>query len=140
MIDPYEQLRTTLHTAGQSLTLPRRLVFKALSDMEPLTISELVSRCGTIDRASVYRTIRLFEVLHIVNRLQIGWKYKLELSDAFSGHHHHFVCTHCGRIIIMPEDILIERRLRTLAHVRQFDIRDHQVEIRGLCAACSKHT
>ncbi len=100
-------------------------------------MQQLVSRCRiTIDRASVYRTVRLFEQLGIVQRLQIGWKYKLELSNAFQDHHHHLTCLHCSAVTPLPEDLVLEAQLTRLAQQHNFDARDHQLEIRGLCLNC----
>ena len=100
MIEPLEQLKKTLKERGQSLTRPRQLVFSALQGKEPQTMHQLVTACAVqIDRASVYRTVAVYERLGIIQRLQIGWKYKLELSDAFQRHHHHLTCLKCGRVI-----------------------------------------
>src|ERR1700722_13846047 len=92
MIEPLEELKAALKSREYSLTAARQAVFSALLDKEPQTMQQLVAACPTIDRASVYRTVSLFEQLGVVQRLQIGWKYKLELSDRFHHHHHHLTC------------------------------------------------
>ena len=87
MEDPRAKLTKPL--AGQSLsnTAARTTVFAALLDNGPVTMAELIQLCErTIDRASVYRTVTLFESIGVVQRLQIGWKYRLELSDDFQHH------------------------------------------------------
>lgn len=38
---------------------------------------------GHLDRASLYRIITVFERIGIVRRINIGWKYKIELSVGF---------------------------------------------------------
>ncbi len=137
MADPLEQFKTTLKKHGQSLTKARLVVFKVLQDKEPQTMREVVTACqNKADRASVYRAITLFEKLGIVQRLQIGWKYKLELSDAFHHHHHHLTCQRCGRTVPLSEDRILEERLRLLAARERFKMKDHQMEIQGLCADC----
>lgn len=136
MSDPAEQFRLRLRTANLSLTATRQLVFAALQDQEPQTMAELVSACPGINRASVYRTVSTFEELGIVQRLQIGWKYKLELTDSFAHHHHHLSCSNCGTIIALPEDDILEKRLLALARAHNFAAADHQLEIRGLCQSC----
>lgn len=97
---------------------------------------EVLAKSADVDRASVYRTVALFEALGIVQRLQIGWKYKLELSGDFVHHHHHLSCLQCGRIIALPEDTVLEKRLHALANTQNFLSQDHQLEIKGLCADC----
>lgn len=99
----------------------------------------IVAACrGSVDRASVYRTITLFEKIGVVQRLQIGWKYKLELSNNFHHHHHHFSCRLCGQIIPMPEDRQLESRLQKVAKQQGFKIEEHQLEIQGICQNCQQ--
>ena len=137
MADPLTQLQTVLRNKGYSLTGPRKVVFEAVQNKEPQTMHGLIGNCrGHVDRASVYRTIQLFERLGVVQRLQIGWKYKVELSDLFSSHHHHLACVHCGRTSVLPEDAMLEKRMHALANARGFAPLDHQLEIRGLCKSC----
>jgi Fur family ferric uptake transcriptional regulator len=137
MSQPVDQLRKTLKQHGYSLTAARQAVFECLLDSEPRTVHDVIEACtGVADRASVYRTVSLFEELGIVHRLQLGWKYKLELSDDFSHHHHHLTCTACGNVIPLPEDIMLEAHLRRVAQQRGFDPLSHQLEIRGTCADC----
>ena len=139
MSEPTDQLKKVLKQHGQSLTAARQLVFAALQDKEPQTMQELVFACeGMINRASIYRVVVLFERLGIVQRLQIGWKYKLELSDAFHHHHHHLTCRRCGKTIPLKEDDALEEKLRDLAHSNDFDMHGHQLEIQGYCENCRK--
>lgn len=131
------QLTQHLKSHGYSVTSARHTVFAALEDKEAISMAELVTACGDkLDRATVYRTITLFEELGIVRRVQIGWKYKLELTDAFSNHHHHLTCTMCGSVTPLSEDIDLEERLNELATLYKFQPTDHQLEIRGLCHTC----
>lgn len=138
MSSDIDQLRDTLRNHGQSLTASRQTVFKALRHQEPQTMHEIIAACaGQTDRASVYRTITLFEQLGIVQRIHIGWKYKLELTDTFSHHHHHLACSQCGMVIPLTEDTVLENMLSQLAASHDFQPQSHQLEIRGLCAKCS---
>ena len=131
------QLAQYLKEQGYSLTKPRLTIFNALSGHEAQTMATLSKSCrGKIDRASMYRTIALFEKLGIVQRLQIGWKYKLELTDRFSHHHHHMTCLRCGATTSLSEDTFLEQRLHELAAAQNFQPTDHQIEIRGLCSSC----
>lgn len=135
---PVQQLAETLKLHGQSLTTQRQTVFAALQGQEPMTMHELVSLCTDVDRASVYRTVALFEKLGIVERLQSGWKYKLELSDAFHEHHHHATCLLCGLSFVVPEDSAIEEHLQRLASNINFQLERHQLELQGYCQACQE--
>ena len=131
-----EQLSQRLRSAGHSLTAARRAVFDALQSNEPLTMNQLVDRCPGVNRSSVYRTVWLFEELGIVKRLAVGWKHKLELSDTFQQHHHHFSCLRCRQSFALAEDEKLEKRLLELAHDYDFAMHDHQLEISGYCSRC----
>ena len=91
---------------------------------------------GKADRATLYRTVELFERLGIVHRLNIGWKYKIELSEVFQGHHHHFYCVNCGRTYPLPNSAMLETMISSVAAKEGFSPRGHQLEINGLCANC----
>lgn len=134
-----ERFRGMLRASGHSLTTTRRIVFEAIKAHGPLTISDLVARCGDIDRASVYRSVQLFEALGIARRLYSGWKYKIELTDLFGHHHHHATCGSCGRIIPMDEDEALETALKHLAAKHGFALHGHEIELNGLCAECRTH-
>lgn len=136
MSDPLQQLQSTLKQHGQSLTEPRQAVFNALLGHEPQSMRQLAGACPHINRSSVYRTVALFERLGIVQRLQIGWKYKLELTETFSYHHHHLTCLHCGRIIAFDETPELAVSLRQIARANGFQMESHQLEIQGLCDRC----
>lgn len=96
---------------------------------------ELVEKVSEVDRASVYRSVELFERLGIVQRVNIGWKYKLELTDRFAKHHHHLTCTNCGRAIEISESEL-EQTICRLAAAHCFKPTAHQIEIQGQCSRC----
>ncbi len=131
-----ELLKTALKQSGRSLTTPRMEVFALLNNHHPLSIAELVARCPSIDRSSIYRTVDLFEHLGIVRKLHIGWKYKLELSDQFVHHHHHLTCRSCGKIIPLNEDPQLEGYLHNLAAQHSFMSQGHELEIYGQCETC----
>lgn len=138
-MEPIQLLHNTLKKHHQSLTNPRKIVFAALQDHEPQTMNQLVKTCANqIDRASIYRTIALFEKLGIVQRIQLGWKYKLELSDMFQHHHHHLTCNVCHEIYPLAEDELMETRLYKLAEDSGFKATNHLLEIQGVCSNCLK--
>lgn len=140
MSKPLEELIKTLKKHGQSVTKTRQIVFSVMEGKEPMTFNEINKAClGYVDRASIYRTIALFEKIGVVQRLQIGWKYKLELSDSFHNHHHHLTCKNCGRTTPLPEDQLLEARLEYLSKSRNFVMYGHQLEIQGLCLNCQQN-
>ncbi len=84
--------------------------------------------------ATVYRTMKFFEDLELVNSLDIGDGIKrYELSIAL--HHDHLVCTQCGKIVEFTDD-LIEEQQKLVAKENNFDLQDHVMTIYGLCEKC----
>jgi Fur family ferric uptake transcriptional regulator len=130
-------LKQSLKSKGFSLTNVRRTIFGLLWQSQPQAMNELMSRGrGQFDRASLYRTIKLFESIGIVQRVNIGWKYKLELSDSYLAHHHHLICLSCGRLIELKSDKKIERLIDELVELHNFTPTGHQLEIQGYCVSC----
>lgn len=132
-----EKLASTLKKHGYSLTKPRQAVFAALQSGTPRSMHELtLDLSSVIDRASIYRTVALFEELGIVIRVNYGWKYKIELSDIFSPHHHHLTCTNCGKTISFKEPKGLDRLLTQISLEHGYVHTNHSLEISGLCAQC----
>lgn len=132
-------LQKTLQSAGFSMTRQRRTVFELLQNQKPQSIAELTTLShGKLDRASLYRTLKLFETLAIIRRVSIGWKYKLELSEHFSTHHHHVHCVTCGKVVDVKEPPQLGQYIEVVARKTGFRIISHAFELEGLCAACQK--
>lgn len=131
------QLQNILKKNKFSLTKQRQMLFECLHNSKPLTIGQLKSKINNkMDRASVYRTIFLFESLGIVQRIYTGWKYKLELTDKFANHHHHLICTKCGALTDISEE-RIESLMDRIADEYSFTPKRHQIEIQGMCSKCA---
>lgn len=129
-------LISVLQANNHSITNPRQVVFGLLERKGPLTMHELTDALQhTVNRATIYRTIELFEKLGIVKRLQIGWKYKLELSQTFS-HHHHLSCLTCNKVVKFEESQALLASIYSVASDNNFSIQDHLLEIRGICPGC----
>lgn len=135
MTSALDTFQAILKESNCSLTSVRVGVYKLLVGKEPMSMHELVVAAKGMDRASVYRTVDLFERLGIVQRVNIGWKYKLELTDRFSDHHHHLSCTKCSKTVAMNEDEL-EVFIDQIARAHGFQPTAHQIEIQGLCSTC----
>ena len=132
-----ETLAVYLKKAGYSMTNSRREVFNLLADKAPLTMHAIWKQLeGSTDRSSIYRTVSLFERLGIIQRINRGWKYTLELTDAFVPHHHHFTCTNCSKVINFEEPTKLDSVLNELASHNDFEIKSHTLEVAGLCKDC----
>ncbi len=134
------QFSSFLKSNGYSVTKPRQSLFDLLAGKEPMSMHDLCAAAAKdMDRASVYRTIEVFEKIGVVRRINIGWKYKIELSDAFAEHHHHLTCLNCKKVIPINENAL-ENFIDNLASDQNFKPTEHQIEIQGFCSDCIKTT
>lgn len=132
------KFKELLKRNGSFATKTRIDLFTYLQASPAVTMNKLISDLDTQDQATIYRNVKLFEKLGIIQKLQLGWNSRLELSSQFHDHHHHMSCIECGKVIAWEEDSVIELRIQTLALKLGFMPQDHQLEIRGLCEACQQ--
>lgn len=129
-------LHTILHEHGHSITKPRLKVFEELlATQAPISVADLAKRLNSVDKVSIYRTIELFENTGVVHRIWTGFKSKVELSDAFSPHHHHFTCRSCSKTISIKSEAL-ETTLHEFETTHSFRLTHHSVELSGYCLEC----
>jgi Fur family transcriptional regulator, ferric uptake regulator len=131
-----KRFRKLLKANDCFITKPRYRLFVILQKFPALTLHELIAKLPQHDQVTVYRNIDLFEKLGIISRIRLGWNTKIELSDMFQRHHHHFTCLKCLKITNLPEDKIVEKRIDRLGIDTGLKITDHQLEIRGLCRIC----
>lgn len=132
----FAKLKQTLKQAGSSATKSRQLIFSELQKSGPASITGLTDALGSqTDRATVYRTVELFEKLGIINRIWQGSTNQIELSEIFTPHHHHAVCQNCGRVVDLTSSEL-ESVLAALAKQHKFLALSHAVELSGYCSRC----
>ena len=129
--------KNILSKNGYRITTARMSLFRTLLNSEALSLREIFEKANsTIDRVSIYRNIELFEKLHIVRRITIGWKYKLELSDIFIAHHHHLTCLGCSKIIDIVDESQVEQFIESISRSISFTPLNHHFEIEGYCFDC----
>jgi len=136
-MDSKIHLEQTLRKSGYSVTSQRLTVFKELQRKhDPITIVELSNRVQNVDKASVYRIVELFVRIGLVHRVWSGFKSKIELSEAFSPHHHHFTCSNCGEMRGIHNDQL-ESAIKLVAKEQGLKLTYHSIELGGYCKKCA---
>lgn len=131
------KLKTALSENGHRVTSARLALFEAFFSAGPLSLREVFEKTNNqLDRVSIYRNIELFESLSIIHRINIGWKYKLELSDTFVSHHHHLSCVSCGKVIDINEEAQLSEFITQTTERYDFKPLHHQFEISGYCTDC----
>ncbi|MEO7617599.1 MAG: transcriptional repressor [Candidatus Saccharibacteria bacterium] len=125
-----------LTLSGHSRSAGRVAVFDFLlanGSVHPGALAQAM--VGVLDRASLYRTLKLFRELGIIDELGYGLDRMIELSDRYAPHHHHLRCNLCGKVTNLDEPSL-EEALRNLAATNQFVLESHVIELSGRCADC----
>jgi len=130
---------SALQGAGYRSGGARRQVVEFLGRQDcALTALEIDQGLPGVGRASVYRALEQLEQLHLVQSLDVGRDAKgYERIDPGGEHHHHIVCSRCGKVVPF-EDSRLERAIDAVASESGFDVRGHEVTLRGRCGPCSK--
>ncbi len=131
----------TLRKNGYKVTPQRRAVIQAIAGSEdhltPAEIYDIVNRNKSgIGLVTVYRTLEILSALDLVCQLHTGTgcpSYTLSVSR----HHHHLVCTGCGKVVDFTGHDLKELENK-LASESGFIIEDHVLEFTGRCRTCQE--
>ncbi len=136
-----EEVLSRLKAEDFKLTQQRRLIVqKLLSDEDNHPSAEEIyhmvrSEDPEVGLATVYRTLDLLQRLDIVHKVNFGdGKARYEMRGE-QHQHHHLLCTECGLIHEVGEDLLGEVEEKLTARTG-FRISDHDVKFYGLCPDC----
>ncbi|HQY21314.1 MAG TPA: Fur family transcriptional regulator [Ignavibacteria bacterium] len=132
-----EEFKLILNSHSQKITKPRLEILKILkSNHKPLTISEISGKLidDSIDLATVYRTMNLFEELNIVSLIDFKDEFKRYELIYDRHHHHHIVCKNCKKVENVETCILdnIEKFLTKKGYTEI----SHSLEFFGICGEC----
>jgi Fur family ferric uptake transcriptional regulator len=133
-----EQLRRT----RQRYTLGRKQLVELLHAADrPVTIPELMAAGATQSQSSLYRNLAILEQAGVVHRLtSTDDVARYELTEELSEHHHHLVCSVCGRLEDLTLPSGIEEALREAAvqagSTHDFAVSAHRFDLVGTCADC----
>ena len=95
---------------------------------------------------TVYRTLELLVTMGLVSKFDFGdgrARYELFMGPKGFRHHHHLVCTSCGRVVdytdfIDEEKELLLRTEQGLSKKYGFKMSNHLIQFYGLCEDCNK--
>jgi len=129
-----------LREHGYKLTPQRHAVLKVIAashdHLTPGAIYER-ARLGNLDigRVTVYRTLDLLNELKLVCRVHAGGGCRSYMMRRPTEHHHHLICSGCGRVVDFVDCGLADLEKR-LSEEARFDIKGHLLEFYGLCYDC----
>ena len=125
---------------GARSTRQRAAVVTVLRDLENFYSAryihdELIVRGESVGLTTVYRTLQSLSDIDAVDVLHMSSGESLYRACATETHHHHLVCTECGRTVEIDGGP-VERWAREVAHKHGFTLTGHTAEVFGLCNEC----
>lgn len=129
-----ENISLKLEARGCRITPSRRAVIAAtLAQAGHFTADDLSARCRA-GRATVFRTLRLLTELGVVCRV-IMEDGSMRYLVSQRGHHHHMVCSACGKVQDLDAGA-IEDLIRELSAAAGYEVEGHWLELYGRCSEC----
>ena len=134
------------HSTGAAIknrpnTAQRRLLLNILGESrDHLDVRELYRRATARDRhislATIYRNLRLFKELDLVNEIRfndVHCYYELKAP----AEHYHLLCADCGQVIEF-ESPLIAELAAEVEHKCGFQVNRSRLHLEGNCQRCKK--
>ncbi|SFV57386.1 Ferric uptake regulation protein FUR [hydrothermal vent metagenome] len=145
----YEQLlesfKKLLRANNLKFTIQREVILETLYNSDehltPEALHHLIQKKYPELKtgiATVYRTLSLLEESNVVTSLSFGAqgkKYELGAKE----HHDHLICTECGEITEFVDEE-IEKRQHAITKELGFKMKDHSMQIYGICKKCQEKT
>ena len=142
-----DDLHTTtaarVRAAGPRYTTVRESLVDALAGAgNPLTIADVLAACPGVPQSSAYRNLAVLEQAGVVRRVITDEGFaRYELAEDLTEHHHHLVCSSCGRVedVTIPGDLetTMDRTLDRLARRAGFATVSHRLDLIGTCRDCA---
>ena len=128
----------TLKEKGLKLTPQRRLIVDIIHDTQKhLTAEEIISyvqsKMPGVHKSTIYRTLELLAEAGCVFKSELGGQSIYHHAE--EGHHHHLVCSKCGKTIDCAEDLFASVE-NSLSKKYGFHVDFKHVVMNGLCGSC----
>jgi len=140
--DLHRTVADRLRGVGQRYTAQRRTLVVALARArKPLSTAEIVE-ARTGPQSSVYRNLSVLEHAGVVRRVITEGEFaRFELAEELTEHHHHLICSHCGKVedVTIPSDLesTMDRTVDRLARRSGFAKVQHRLDLIGTCRTCA---
>lgn len=143
--DFHEAALELVRDAGQRYTRQRRRLVDLLAAAgRPVSIPQILRDGRELKQSSVYRNLADLEQAGVVRRVASDDEYgRYELAEELTGHHHHLICSSCGRMsdVDLPQGVekQLDVALDRLARKAGFASVVHRLDLVGLCRDCASH-
>ena len=142
--DLHDLVEICLKRIDQRYTPGRRAIVDFLaSHGHPVSISDIAAELPEVPRSSAYRHLVDLQGAGVVRRIAAGDEFaRFELAEDLTEHHHHLLCTGCGRVIdVTPTPAFertVDRVVAELAGQQGFHPTSHSLDIIGKCSLCAR--
>ena len=134
----HQRLASTGYRRGGARSAVIDLLDRETCALTAVAIEDALRDGGRrVGRATVYRVLDELDELGLVTKIEIGdglTRFEAVFPDG-TQHHHHLVCSDCGKLTPFTDDEL-ERTIRRVARRAAFAINDHDVTLHGSCGDC----
>jgi Fe2+ or Zn2+ uptake regulation protein len=108
----------------------------------PLAIGELLTGRRALPQSSAYRNLTVLEQAGVIRRVITEGDFaRFELDEGLTEHHHHLVCSNCGRVedVAIPASVegSIDQILDRVTRDVGFATVGHRLDLIGLCRSCA---
>jgi Fur family ferric uptake transcriptional regulator len=118
---------------------PARIAVIGVLDGENCCVSAAdvhESLADSVGLASVYRVLESLHAVGLVRRVDVGDGIaRYEPLRESGEHHHHLVCTECGKVEAF-DDPALERAIRRVEAKSGYAVDQHDVVLQGACDTC----
>ena len=109
----HQEVASRLATSGQRYTRTRRRLVEILARAGmPLALPDIVRGRKNLPQSSAYRNLAELEAAGSIRRVAAEDGFaRYELAEELTGHHHHLMCSRCGRVQDLHIPTSLERQL-----------------------------
>lgn len=137
-----ELVEGRLRRSEKRYTRGRRAIVELLVEFgHPASIFDISARLPGLPTSSAYRHLVDLQSAGVVRRIAGTDEFaRFELAEDLTEHHHHLVCTRCGRVTDVTPSPSFERTIsktvEQLAASQRFQPLSHDLDIMGHCSTC----
>lgn len=137
-----KKILSLLREKGYKLTPQRKAIMKTIflspHHLSPADIYRKVSKIYRgIGLVTVYRTLEILIKLGLVCEVHTEKGTRRYILRESKKHHHHLICTECGRVVYFL-NCNLENLASRLSRETKFEIKSHSLEFFGRCSECQK--
>lgn len=137
-----ELVEGRLRRVDMRYTAGRRAIVELLAELgHPANIADIGARLPDVPTSSAYRHLVDLQSAGVVRRIAGKDEFaRFELAEDLTEHHHHLVCTRCGRVLDVTPSPAFERSVSKmvaqLAAGVRFEPVSHDLDVMGHCSSC----